>query len=141
MLKITHQIQIDEAELKVEFTTSPGPGGQNVNKLATAAVLRFNALQSPSLPQSVRDRLLAIANNKINKNGEIIIKAFRYRSQERNKQDAIERLQLLLKRAAFKPKTRRETKPTKASVKKRLEKKKIQGKTKLLRSKKQFENE
>lgn len=129
-------ILVNESELKFTFIRAPGPGGQNVNKVATAVQLRFDVKHSPSLSNEMRMRLLALAGNKITQQGELIIKASRYRTQERNKQDALARLQELLKRAAITPKKRKKTKPTLASVKKRLLKKKLHGKNKLLRRKK-----
>ncbi|EKD71764.1 MAG: class I peptide chain release factor [uncultured bacterium] len=141
MLKINHKIMIPDTEINIEFITSPGPGGQNVNKLATAVLLRFDALHSPSLPEKMRERLLTMADNRLTKHGEIIIKAFRFRTQERNKQDALQRLKELLKRATVIPKIRKKTKPTKASIEKRLEKKKLQSKTKLLRRRTLANNE
>lgn len=133
MLKITPNLAINEAEIKITFIASPGPGGQNVNKLATAALLRFNILDSPSLPEDVRARLIAILGNKLTNQGELIIKASCHRTQERNKQDALNRLIALVKRATIIPKKRRKTKPTYASTQKRLNKKKLQGNKKLLR--------
>lgn len=127
-------MHISPSELKITFVRAPGPGGQNVNKLATAAVLRFNIADSASLSEPLRERLLTVLGNKITKEGDIIIKASRFRTQERNKQDAILRLQALLKRAAFIPKKRKKSKPTAASKERRLEKKKLHSKTKKLRS-------
>ncbi len=126
-------IVIKKSEIKFTFISAPGPGGQNVNKLATAAQLRFNVVRSSSLSEEVRTRLLALLGKKITAQGELIIKASRYRTQERNKQDALDRLQVLLKRAAIPPKKRRKTKPTLASIQGRLTKKKLHAKNKSLR--------
>lgn len=134
MIKISSHVFVPEAELKLSFIRSPGPGGQNVNKVATAVLLRFNINQS-SMPALAKERLLLVLANKLTQEGDIIIKAVRFRTQERNKQDAIERLQVMLKQALIIPKKRKKTKPTKASTERRLQKKKLHGKTKLLRRK------
>lgn len=133
MYKITPNITLNADELDITFIRSPGPGGQNVNKVATAVQLRFNVLQSASLPEEVRARLLTLAGSKTTQQGEIIIKATRFRTQERNKQDAIERLSHLIQQAAIKRKKRKKTKPTFASTQRRLAKKKLHGQTKRLR--------
>ena len=133
MLKITSSLVIPISEIKFIFTTSPGPGGQNVNKVATAVQLRFNLLESSSIPENIRKRLLIELSKKITKQGEIIIKAARFRTQERNKQDAIKRFIDLLKRAATPPKKRFKTKPPFASIQKRLKNKKVKSAKKLMR--------
>lgn len=134
MIKITSNITLDPAELKLAFIASPGPGGQNVNKVATAVQLRFDVLNTQSLPAPVRDRLILLLGSKLTKEGELIIKASRFRTQERNKQDAIERLCEWILRVATPPKKRRKTKPTYASKQKRMDSKTMQGKKKALRS-------
>lgn len=136
MIEITKNITLNPAEIKLTFIASPGPGGQNVNKVATAALLRFNILHSPSLPEDVRLRLIAMLGNRVTGQGDLIIKASRHRTQERNKQDAILRLCQLIKRAAIPPKKRKKTKPTLASKKRRLDTKKIHGRQKALRQNK-----
>ena len=133
MIKITQQIFLNPAEIKLTFIASPGPGGQNVNKLATAVQLRFNVLHSSSLPEAVRLRLIAFLGKKITGQGELIIKASRFRTQERNKQDALNRLCQLIQRAAIPVKKRKKTRPTLASKQRRLNTKKLQGKKKSLR--------
>lgn len=127
MIEIAPNISVNETEIKFSFVSSPGPGGQNVNKVATAVQLRFNVLYSPSLSESVRMRLLSLLGKRVTTHGELIIKASRYRTQERNKQDALNRFIELLKRAANPPKKRRQTKPTAASIERRLTEKKIRA--------------
>jgi len=139
MTTITTQIILDEAELRFTFIRSPGPGGQNVNKLATTAVLHFDVKNSPSLPDNVKQRLIILAGNKLNSLGYIIIKASRFRTQERNKHDAIARLTSLIRQAAIIPKKRKKTKPSFASVQQRLSNKKMHAKVKTLRRKKCYE--
>jgi ribosome-associated protein len=135
MLRITQNLMLNESEITFKFIRSPGPGGQNVNKVATTVVLRLDVDQSPSLPEGVKYRLKTLAGTKLSIAGVLTIKASSYRTQERNKQDAIDRLVTLLKQAAVVPKKRRKTKPTKSSVEKRLTHKKLLGKRKLLRNK------
>jgi len=134
MIEIMPTISLNPAELTFAFTCSSGPGGQNVNKVATAVQLRFNIKNSTSLPEEIRLRLLSILGKKVTLQGEIVIKASRHRTQERNKQDALERLIYLIRRATIVPKKRKKTKPTFASTKWRLEKKKLHGKNKMLRA-------
>jgi ribosome-associated protein len=136
MIKVTSSISINESDLIISFIRSPGPGGQNVNKLATGAVLRVNVLQALNLPERVRERLIKLVESKITNAGDLIIKATRFRTQERNKQDAIDRLVALLRRAATIPKKRKPTKPTRSSAERRITKKKTHGKNKALRSRK-----
>lgn len=135
MLQITRSLYIDTSELTFSYVRSPGPGGQNVNKLATAALLRFNIQTSTAFNDEIRTRVLAVLGNRLTKNGELIIKASRFRTQERNRQDAIDRLISILRHAIVLPKLRKKTKPTKTSVQSRLNKKSIHGKRKALRGK------
>ncbi len=135
MVIITSTIHINDAELQFSFIRAPGPGGQNVNKVATAVLLRFNVIQSTSLPAEVRARMLTLFHNKLTSTGEILIKATRFRTQERNKLDAIERFSEMIKRAASPPKKRRKTKPSFSSKLRRLSAKKLHSKTKSLRRK------
>lgn len=121
IIHINNELSIDEAELEVKFVRSGGPGGQHVNKVATGVQLRFDAGASPSLPDDVRARLVGLAGNRISDDGIVTIEASRFRSQKRNREDALERLVELLRRAAEKPKVRRRTKPTAGARKKRLE--------------------
>ncbi len=133
MIDITPAIQLDETELHEDFIRSSGPGGQNVNKVATAVQLRFDVARSPSLPEAVRERLLQLAKRQITAEGVLIIKAMRFRTQAGNREDARERLVELIRRAAYRPPTRRLTRPTLASRERRLQDKRIQSATKTIR--------
>ncbi|HUU60613.1 MAG TPA: alternative ribosome rescue aminoacyl-tRNA hydrolase ArfB [Phycisphaerae bacterium] len=133
MIRITRDIAIDEGEIRQEFVRASGPGGQNVNKVATAVQMRFDVTGSSSLPDDVRDRLVRLAGRRMTDNGVLIIDARRYRTQERNRRDAMERLVALIRRAAERPKPRRKTRPTLASRQRRLESKRRRGKTKQMR--------
>lgn len=126
-------IRIDESELHEEFVRSTGPGGQNVNKVATAVQLRWDVRRSPALPEPVRERLLRLAAANVTDAGVLVINARRFRSQERNRQDARERLADLVRRALRPPKPRRPTKPTVASRARRLEGKRRRADVKRLR--------
>jgi ribosome-associated protein len=130
-----NHIEIDEAELSESFVRGSGPGGQNVNKVSTAVQLRFNAAQSSSLPDDVRARLLKLAGRRLTKDGEIVILANRFRTQERNREDARARLFELIAHAAEPPPPpRRKTKPTKASRERRLSDKRKRAEIKRGRS-------
>jgi len=133
MIRITPTISIDDREIKEDFIRASGPGGQNVNKVATAVQLRFDVFHSPSLPHDVRKRLIRLGGRRITEDGVLIIKARRFRSQERNRQDAVERLVRLIRKACERPKIRRKTRPTLASRRRRLEIKHRRGKTKRMR--------
>ena len=127
MIQITEDIALQEAELSFEFVQGAGPGGQNVNKVATAAELRFDARHSPSLPEGTRQRLMKLAGKRLTAEGVVVIQARRYRTQEQNRQDAVERLAALIRQAATPPRKRKPTRPTQASQEKRLERKKRRG--------------
>jgi ribosome-associated protein len=127
MIRISPSIALDESELQMTFVRSSGPGGQNVNKVATAVQLRFHVPSSPSLPEEVRQRLMQIAANRISSDGDLIISAQRFRTQEQNRQDAIERLVELVRRATRRPTPRLATKPTRASKQRRLDQKLHRG--------------
>ncbi len=133
MIKITEKISIDESELEEQFIRSSGPGGQNVNRVATAVQLRFDVANSPNLPVDLRDRLLRIAGKRATEEGVLIIEARRYRSQEKNRKDALDRLVTLIAKAAQKRKIRLKTKPTSESIRKRLESKRRRSRIKRLR--------
>lgn len=135
MIRVTPAIAIDESEIRVEFVRSSGPGGQNVNRVATAVQLRFDVKNSPSLPEDVRARLVGLAGWRVNKKGVLVIIARRFRTQGRNRQDAIDRLVALIRKAAVRPRRRIKTKPTARSKRRRLEKKRKRGKIKRLRGK------
>ena len=133
MLEVTPDIRLDDAELHFQFKLASGPGGQNVNKVATAAELRFDAAHSPSLPEVVRTRLLALAGSRATRDGELLITARRFRSQERNRQDAIERLSALIRQATAVPRPRLKTKPSRAAQQRRMDAKRRLGEKKQVR--------
>ena len=120
MIAINDDLALDEREISETFIRASGPGGQNVNKVASAAQLRFDARGSPSLPEPVKARLMRLAGNRLTQDGVIIITAQRFRSQERNREDAQARLVALIRRAADPPKPRRKTRPSAAQREDRL---------------------
>jgi ribosome-associated protein len=133
-IEVAPRISIPESELEERFIRSPGPGGQNVNKLATAVQLRFDVGASPSLPEDVRARLMRLAGRRLDSGGVLTIEAHRHRTRERNRADARERLAELLARAAHRPKPRVATRPTRAAAERRLESKRERAETKRGRS-------
>ncbi|HUE98299.1 MAG TPA: alternative ribosome rescue aminoacyl-tRNA hydrolase ArfB [Anaerolineales bacterium] len=137
MLEITPSLQIDERELRIDFIRASGPGGQNVNKVATAVQLRFDVGAS-LLTDEVKARLIHLAGKRINTEGVLLIEAKRFRSQEQNREDAIQRFVELVRKSLVKPKARRKTKPTKAAKEKRLKEKKERGEVKKLRQSKDW---
>ena len=128
-----------ENELTFEYVRASGPGGQNVNKVATAVQLRFDARRSASLPEEVRARLIRLAGKRVTTEGVLVIEARRFRTQEQNRFDALEKFYDLLKKAREKPKSRTKTKPTRSSKEKRLKQKKERSEVKRDRQSKTFE--
>lgn len=134
MLKISGQLTIPSTEIDMQAVRSQGSGGQNVNKVSTAVHLRFD-IKASSLPEIVKDKLLKLKDSRISSDGVVIIKAQQFRSQAKNKEDALKRLQEIIKSATVRVKKRKPTKPTKSSKEKRLASKAIQGRRKSLRGK------
>ncbi len=130
MIKITDSIYINESEVKESFIRSSGPGGQHVNKVATAVQLRFNAKYSGNISAKVYKRLRAIAGSKLTEDGNLIIVSREHRSQSQNRRVALDKLISLLQQAAKKPKRRKKTRPSRASVEKRLRNKRLQSEKK-----------
>lgn len=133
-LQVTKHISLDESELEETFIRASGPGGQHVNRAATAVQLRFDIRASTSLPDDVAHRLMRLAGRRLTRDGVIVITAERYRSQQRNREDALRRLLDLVRRAAQRPTPRRDTQPTRASRRRRIEAKKARGVVKRLRA-------
>lgn len=135
MIHITPAVAIEEKEIQEDFIRASGPGGQNVNKVATAVQLRFDVTNSPSLTDDVKERLIHLAGKKVTDAGILIIDARRFRTQDQNRQDALQRLIRLIHKALQKPKVRRKTRPTAASRQRRKEEKLHRGNIKRLRRK------
>jgi len=133
-LEINKSLSIDEGELTERFVLSSGPGGQNVNKVSTAVELRFSVRDSPSLPEGLKARLFRLAGARMTQDGVLVISAQRYRSQQRNREDAQERLFELIRAAAEVPKRRRPTRPSLASKERRLTAKSVRSGTKSMRA-------
>lgn len=141
MITITPYVSIDESELDFTFIHADGPGGQNINKVSTAVQLRFNIATSSSLPKEAKKRLIKLAGKRVTKDQILAIEAKRYRTQEHNKEDAIEHFRKLVLKALEVPKPRKQTSPTKASQEERLKNKKQRGAIKRMRSKLSKEQE
>jgi ribosome-associated protein len=133
VIRISRAIAIDESEIEERFARASGPGGQHVNRAATAVQLRFDVANSPALTQDVKDRLKLLAGNRLTEDGVLVIDAQRFRSQRRNRQDARRRLADLLRRAGQPPKVRRRTRPTQASKERRLRDKRKRSEAKKYR--------
>jgi ribosome-associated protein len=133
MIRVTAQINIDEREIEENFVRASGPGGQNVNKLSTAVQLRFDVRGSPSLPAEVRARLERLAGARLTRDGVLVIIAQRHRTQARNRDDALDRLIVLIRQAAIAPRPRRSTRPSKAARQRRVDTKKRRSSLKRLR--------
>jgi len=137
MLEITPSIKIDERELEIDFIRASGPGGQNVNKVATAAQLRFD-VHASSLPEDVKARLIHLAGKRITSEGVLLFEAKRFRTQEQNREDAVQRFIELIRKSLVRPKARKKTKPTAASKEERLKEKKRKGEIKKMRQSKDW---
>jgi ribosome-associated protein len=130
MIRVTDTITLDEKEISEAFVRSSGPGGQNVNKVSTAVQLRFSVVGSPSLPEEMRTRLMKLAGKRVTSEGILVIDARRFRAQLRNRQDAIQRLVDLIRKAAEKPRLWRRTKPPAGVKERRLEAKRMRSRIK-----------
>ena len=139
MLRLSRDLTIDENDIEIVFVRASGPGGQNVNKVSTAAQLRFDTTKI-ALPPDAAQRLARLAGSRMTKDGVIVIQAFRFRTQERNRADAIERLFEMLKEAMVRPTPRRPTRPTLGSKKRRLEGKKRRSDIKADRGSQRFDD-
>lgn len=133
MIEVTSSVKIDESEIQFDFIRASGPGGQNVNKVSSAVQLRFDVVNSPSLPAEVKERLIKLAGSRMTENGMLIIEAKRYRSQEQNRLDAVQRLVTLIQKAAEPPKKRKPTRPSVTARAARLGAKRQHGELKRTR--------
>ena len=130
MIEVTDRIQLSEEDLAFEYVRASGPGGQNVNKVSTAVRLRFDVRNSPSLPFDVRERLVRLAGKRMSNEGVLMIHAQKFRTQEANRREAVERLVELIRKASERPEIRRPTRPTAGSRVRRLDAKRRRGATK-----------
>ncbi|HSA99666.1 MAG TPA: alternative ribosome rescue aminoacyl-tRNA hydrolase ArfB [Anaerolineales bacterium] len=137
MIEITPALQIDEHDLQIDFIRASGPGGQNVNKVATAVQLRFD-VRAASLPEEVKERLIHLAGKRLTSEGKLVIEAKRFRTQEQNREDALQRFVELVRKALVKPKPRKKTKPTQAAKETRLKEKKRKAEIKKMRQSKDW---
>ncbi len=133
MIRISPDILLNESEIQEEFIRASGPGGQNINKVSTGVQLRFDVLNSPSLPEEVRQRLIRLADRRINEAGILVIEAKQYRTQNRNRQEALRRLIDIIEKSAIPPKPRHRTQPTNESKRKRVATKRHHSQLKKLR--------
>ena len=133
MIEGNPTVKIDESEIQIDFIRASGPGGQNVNKVSTAAQLRFDVRSSPSLTEEVKERLVKLAGSRMTEEGILIIEARRYRTQEQNRLDALQRLVSLVQMALEPPKQRRKTRPSRTSSAARVDEKKRRGAIKRVR--------
>jgi ribosome-associated protein len=133
MIEVTSSIKIDESEIEIDFIRASGPGGQNVNKLSTAAQLRFDITGSANLPDEVKARLIKLTGSRVTENGVLLIDAKRYRTQDANRQDAIKRLVAWIQKAAMPPKVRHATRPSGVSRANRMREKRKKSEIKQLR--------
>jgi ribosome-associated protein len=137
MIEIAPSVQVDEREVQIDFVRASGPGGQNVNKVATAAQLRFD-VQASRFSEEVKARLMKLAGKRVTAEGILLIEAKRFRTQEQNREDAIRRFVELVRKALVEPKSRKKTRPTQASKEGRLKEKKRRGEIKKLRQSKDW---